>query len=147
MKIVLEIPLITLYMLHFNSLSVFLTLSLTHCKVGFTCLLYFTMRITTFIIEEIYIFRQYKPLFKELTVWPELKLSNPPGISPFADPKQSKSHKTVKGSSPQRDNFKERYDELFHSFFFADFDINCSYSQIHPALQQIPTHSTLELCL
>ncbi|XP_068210836.1 titin homolog isoform X2 [Palaemon carinicauda] len=52
--------------------------------------------------------RQYKPVFKELTVWPELKLSNPPGISPFADPKQSKTPKTLKASSFQKDDFKER---------------------------------------
>ena len=33
------------------------------------------------------------------------------------------------------------------SLHFTDLLNSCHYSQIHPALQQIPAHSTLELCL
>ncbi|KAK8753724.1 hypothetical protein OTU49_001315 [Cherax quadricarinatus] len=52
--------------------------------------------------------RKYKPLFKELTVWPELNLSNPPGVSPFADLKQTKTRQNLKTSSAHRDDFREK---------------------------------------
>ncbi|KAK7075833.1 hypothetical protein SK128_026461 [Halocaridina rubra] len=52
--------------------------------------------------------RQYKPVFKELTVWPELNLANPPGVSPFADPKVNKTVKNTKVSSSHKDDHKER---------------------------------------
>ncbi|KAK7075481.1 hypothetical protein SK128_026649, partial [Halocaridina rubra] len=51
---------------------------------------------------------QYKPVFKELTVWPELNLANPPGVSPFADPKVNKTVKNTKVSSSHKDDHKER---------------------------------------
>lgn len=52
--------------------------------------------------------RQYKPLYKELSAWPELNLSNPPGVSPFADPKQAKAHPNLRTSSAVRDDHREK---------------------------------------
>lgn len=53
--------------------------------------------------------REYKPLYKELSIWPELNLSNPPGVSPFADPKQTKARRNPKTSSVHRDDHRERH--------------------------------------
>lgn len=53
--------------------------------------------------------RQYKPLYKELSTWPELNLFNPPGVSPFADPKQAKARQQPKSStSALRNDQKDR---------------------------------------
>ncbi|KAK4307987.1 hypothetical protein Pmani_020282 [Petrolisthes manimaculis] len=52
--------------------------------------------------------RQYRPLYKELSAWPELNLTNPTGVSPFADPKQTKPQANLKTSSTVRDDHKEK---------------------------------------
>lgn len=61
-------------------------------------------------------YRQYKPLYKELPIWPELNLFNPPGISPFADPKQAKVRQQPKSStSALRNDQKDRL--VFAAFY------------------------------
>lgn len=69
---------------------------------------YLTLTIVLFLQRCVFIYRQYKPLYKELSVWPELNLSNPPGISPFAENKPGKLRQNPKTSSAHKDGHKEK---------------------------------------
>nr|XP_045612591.1 protein DBF4 homolog B-like isoform X2 [Procambarus clarkii] len=76
--------------------------------------------------------RQYKPLFKELPVWPQLNLSNPPGVSPFADPKQTKARQNPKTTSPHRDDHREKARDLHKFVDLAVFDSSYLQSSCRP---------------
>lgn len=68
--------------------------------------------------------RQYRPLYKELSAWPELNLRNPPGVSPFADPKHTRPPANPKTSSTVRDDHKEKY--VLQILSFVPDQILCS---------------------
>lgn len=46
--------------------------------------------------------RQYKPLVKELNVWPRLNLDAPPGFSPFDEPVSMRTRSRSSSKSPRR---------------------------------------------
>nr|XP_058961921.1 protein DBF4 homolog B-like [Pocillopora verrucosa] len=48
--------------------------------------------------------REYKPLVKELRVWPRLNLDAPPGFSPFDEPVSMRTRSRSSSKSPRRSN-------------------------------------------
>lgn len=50
--------------------------------------------------------RQYKPLVKELNVWPRLNLDAPPGFSPFDEPVSMRTRPRSSSRSPARGGSK-----------------------------------------
>lgn len=51
-----------------------------------------------------FLFREYKPLVKELRVWPRLNLDAPPGFSPFDEPVSMRTRSRSSSKSPRRSN-------------------------------------------
>lgn len=52
--------------------------------------------------------RQYKPLVKELNVWPRLNLDAPPGFSPFDEPVSMRTRSRSSSKSPARGGSKRK---------------------------------------
>lgn len=52
--------------------------------------------------------RQYKPLVKELNVWPRLNLDAPPGFSPFDEPVSMRTRSRSSSKSPARGDSKSK---------------------------------------
>jgi len=50
--------------------------------------------------------RQYRPLVKELNVWPRLNLDAPPGYSPFDEPISMRTRSRSSSKSPARGSSK-----------------------------------------